>query len=303
MMNSSNIALQASGVYLLKVLRPSNLSELLQVAHQSRYASVRIKALDIAPPNTDELEINELKKNEDLETPNPRRDMFLMEVFVLIGAFVLVVSESSSQLLLAIAFLFIAIIILAMHEKTRTSVQKMALSMGFVSSLALGNTRLMVLPALMGLWLTWNGNIINKQGKLERARLDSMFAWFFTLGSIIITQLIQNEMSTVLNLAAKLAEAGTKVSEPIAGIVIRQQRFELMIFVLVSIMAILIMKFNQWFPSRNPKQKPLKRLVIATVICLGIILLVNVSHVFGINLQIKVHSLGNALEILKALLP
>jgi hypothetical protein len=303
MMYSNNIANQASAIYLLKNLRPSNLSELLEAAHHSRYATVRIQALDIPPPNTEELEINELKKNEDIEKVNPKRDMFLMEVFVLIGAFVLLFSAGQARYLLSVAFLVFATTMLFMHEKARTSVQKMALSMGFVSSLAWGNTRLMVLPALMGLWLTWNGNIIKKDGKLEKARVESIFAWFFTLGAIIITQVVQNEVSGVLNLAGKLAEAGNAVPEAVAELVVRQQRFELMIFVFVSLMTIFIMKFNEWFPSRKKEGKPLKRLLIATIICLGLTLIVNLSHIFGVNVHIKVNSLDNILEVLKTLLP
>jgi hypothetical protein len=226
-----------------------------------------------------------------------------MEVFVLIGAFVLLFSAGQARYLLSVAFLVFATTMLFMHEKARTSVQKMALSMGFVSSLAWGNTRLMVLPALMGLWLTWNGNIIKKDGKLEKARVESIFAWFFTLGAIIITQVVQNEVSGVLNLAGKLAEAGNAVPEAVAELVVRQQRFELMIFVFVSLMTIFIMKFNEWFPSRKKEGKPLKRLLIATIICLGLTLIVNLSHIFGVNVHIKVNSLDNILEVLKTLLP
>jgi hypothetical protein len=303
MIYSNNIALQASGVYLLRTLRPSNLGELLEVAHQSRFASVRINALDISPPTDDEKELNELRKKQDLEQPDPRRDLFLMGVFLLIGCFTLMISETQNKHLLSLAFLGIATIILLMHEKARTSVQKMALSMGFISSLAWGNTRLMILPALMGLWLTWNTPRLNKNGKLEKAKPESIFAWFFALGAIIITQLIQNELVLVLNLSQKLAEAATKVPRPILDIVTRHERFELIVFVMVSVMTILIMKLNDWFPPKKPEQKPLKRLITVTVVCLALILIVNLSHIFGIKLQIRVNSLKSALEIIRQLLP
>ncbi len=305
MVHSGNIALQASGVFLLKSLRPANLAELLEVAHQSRFATVRMSALDIAPPTSEELEINQLKKNEDIEQPNPRRDFFLMEMFLLIGAGMLLVSETRNKHLLSLTFLCIAIVIMAMHEKTRTSIQKMALSMGFISSLAWGNTRLLVLPALMGLWLTWNSNFVNKAGKLEKAKPESIFAWFFALGAIIITQVIQNELSLVMNLAHQLSETASKVPPAVQDAVSRHGRFEMITFVMVSMMTILIMKMNEWFPPKGEKeqQKPIKRLLIATVICLGIILLMNVSHVFGLSLHFKINRFGNGLQMLKQLLP
>jgi hypothetical protein len=39
------------------------------------------------------------------------------------------------------------------------------------------------------------------------------------------------------------------------------------------------------------------------VICLGIILLMNVSHVFGLSLHFKINRFGNGLQMLKQLLP
>jgi HEAT repeat protein len=303
MVHSNNIALQASAVYLLRTLRPSNLAELLEEIHHSRFASVRIKALDIQPPDEEESQQSKLRKKLDFEPPDPRRDFFLMEVFLLIGAITLLLSETRNKHLLSLAFLGIAVIILLMHEKARTSVQKMALSMGFVSSMAWGNTRLMVLPALMGLWLTWHGNQIDKEGYVKKAKPESLFAWFFALGAIIITQLIQNEMALVLSLAQKLAEAAREIPGPIKSIVNRHERFQIMIFVVVSLMTIIIMKFNSWFPAKDKKQKPMKRLVIALVVCLGIVLLINVAHVFGITLQIKANNLKSSLEIVRQMLP
>lgn len=305
MVHSGNIALQASGVFLLKKLRPANLAELLEVAHQSRFATVRINALDIAPPTGEELEINKLRQNEDIEQPNPRRDFFLMEMFLLIGAGMMLVSETRNKHLLSLTFLCIAIVIMAMHEKTRTSIQKMALSMGFISSLAWGNTRLLVLPALMGLWLTWNSNFVNKAGKLEKAKPESIFAWFFALGAIIITQVIQNELALIMNLAQQLSENIAKIPPQIQEVITRHERFELITFTMVSIMTIIIMKMNDWFPPKGEKeqQKPIKRLLIATVICLGIILIINMSHAFGVSLHFKINRFGNGLQMLKQLLP
>lgn len=307
MVKSNNIALQASGVYLLKTLRPTNLSELLEIAHQSRFATVRINALDISPPSSEELEINKLKKAEDLEPPNPTRDFFLMEIFLIVGAFMMLVSETRNKHMLSVTFLGIAIAIMALHEKTRTSVQKMAVSMGFISSLAWGNTRLLVLPALMGLWLTWTGNHVNKAGRLEKAKPESIFAWFFAMGAIIITQLIQNELSLIMNLAQKLVEASNKVAQPIIEVVERQNRFELTTFIMVTAMTAVIMKMNEWFPPKplpgQPPANPLRRLTVATVICLGIILLINLSHVFGVNLHFKINRMENGLQMIKLLLP
>ncbi len=93
MVKSHNIALQDSGVYLLRVTRPSNLAELLEIAQHSRYATVRLKTLDIAPPSTEEQELAELNKKEDLEQPDPKRDLFLLGFFLGTGVLLLLFAD------------------------------------------------------------------------------------------------------------------------------------------------------------------------------------------------------------------
>ncbi len=303
MVKSHNIALQDSGVYLLREIRPSNLGELLEFAQHSRYASVRLKTLDIQPPTSDEHELAELRKKEDIEQPDPRRDLFLMGFFLATGVLLLLFGDLRMKRMLSIFFLGIAVITLLTHEKTRTSIQKTSLSMGFIASLAWGNTRLMVLPALMGLWLTWNSNKLNQHGKFEKAPPANIFAWFFAIGAIIITQLIQDDLSLILGLGAQITAALNKAPQFIVDIVSRHSRFEMMNFAIVSTMTIFLMKFGQWFPPKTPGQSPQRRLVVATVVCLGILLLMNLFHVWGIKLQIRVNGCENALAMLKKLIP
>lgn len=303
MVKSHNIALQDSGVYLLREVRPSNLSELLEVAQHSRYASVRLKTLDIPPPSPAEHDLAEMRKKEDIEQPDPKRDLFLLGFFLATGVMLLLFGDMGMKRMLSIFFLGIAVVTLLMHEKTRTSIQKTSLSMGFISSLAWGNTRLMVLPALMGLWLTWSGNILNRNGKFEKAPPATIFAWFFAIGAIIITQLVQDDLALVLSLGSRITDAIPGTSKFITDIVIRHSRFEMANFAIVAAMTIFLMKFSQWFPARTPGSAPQKRLITATVICLIIVLIINIFHIWGIKLQMRVNGFENALTMLKQLIP
>lgn len=309
MVNSNNIALQDSGVFLLRTIRPANLAELLEVANHSRYATVRLKALDIQPPNPEETKQAEMFLKEDFEQPDPRRDLLLLAGFLIAGIILLLVADESNKKLLSLLFLGIAIITVLMPDKTRTSIQKTSLSMGFISSMAWGNTRLMVLPALMGVWLTWNGNQLNQYGKPEKAQPAHIFAWFFAVSAIIITQLMQGNMPEVFELAAKVAALTPKVDKSIVDIVASQRSFEITIFTFVAAMTIAIMKFNSWFPVPGTEDTSKssfsmqKRLIIASGICLVIILLLNVFHVFGVNLQVKMGGFSTPFGVLKKLLP
>ncbi|PKL45055.1 MAG: hypothetical protein CVV41_02910 [Candidatus Riflebacteria bacterium HGW-Riflebacteria-1] len=303
MVKSSNIALQDSGVYLLRTIRPSNLAELLEIAQHSRYATVRMKTLDIMPQSADERELAGLMKKEDVEAPDPRRDLFLMAFFLGLGFALLLLADPGHKQLLSLFFLIISAVTLLSHEKTRTSIQKTALSMGFVSSLAWGNTRLMVLPTLMGLWLTWNNQQINRLGKIEKAPPETVFAWFFAIGAIVIHQVTQDELSMTFGLISKLGSEGLRLPQALADMASRQSRFELAIFAMVSLMTLLIMKLNKWLPSKTPYESPNKRLFTATVVCLAILMLINLFHFWGLKFQMKISGINSTLAILQQLQP
>jgi len=303
MIKSQNIALQDSGVYLLRVLRPSNLGELLEIAQHSRYATVRLKTLDIMPPTLDETEFAILTKNEDIEHPDPRRDLFLMSFFLALGVTLLLFADPDHKRMLSLFFLIISAITLVTQEKTRTSIQKTALSMGFISSLAWGDTRLMVLPTLMGVWLTWNSQQLNRLGKLEKAPQATVYAWFFAIGAIIIHQVTQNELSMTLGLISKLGAEGLKLPQVIADLAIRQSRFELAIFAMVSLMTIAILKFNNWFPTKSPGESPNKKLFTATMVCLAVLMLINLFNFWGLKFQMRISGIKDQVAILKMLQP
>jgi hypothetical protein len=303
MIKSQSIALQDSGVYLLRVLRPSNLSELLPIAQHSRYATVRLKTLDIMPPTSDEQEFADLMQKEDLEKPDPKRDLILLAFFLGLGVALLLLADPGHKRLLSLFFLIISAVTLLSHEKTRTSIQKTALSMGFISSLAWGNTRLMVLPTLMGLWLTWNNQQLNRLGKIEKAPPHTVYAWFFAIAAIIIHQVTQDELSMTFGLISKLGAEGLRLPQVIADMASRQTRFELAIFAIVSIMTILILRLNTIFPPKSLSENPKKRLFVTTMVCLAILMLLNLFHYWGLKLQMRISGVNSHLAILKQLQP
>lgn len=309
MIRSGNIALQDSGVFLLRTIRPANLGELLEIANHSRYATVRLKALDIPPPTGEEAKVAAMILKEDFERPDHRRDLTLLVCFLITAVAILFVADESNKRLLSVLFLGLALVTMLMPDKARTSIQKTSISMGFISSMAWGNTRLMILPGLMGLWLTWNAGQMNQRGKPEKARPAHIVAWFFAVGAIIITQLMQGNSPEIFGLAGQISALATKVDKGILEIVERQKSFEITIFTFIATMTIAIMTFDSWFPGSRDEEPdksaraPRKRLILATILCLAIILLLNVFHTIGVTLQLKLSGMGNSLGVLKQLIP
>jgi len=309
MIKSGNIALQDSGVYLLRTIRPSNLPELLEIANHSRYATVRLKALDIPPPSEEETKQAEMVLKEDVERPDHKRDMMLLICFLVVALAILFVSDEANKRLLSVLFLGLATVTMMMPDKTRTSIQKTSISMGFISSMAWGNTRLMVIPALMGLWLTWNAGQVNARGKPEKAKPAHIVAWFFAVGAIIITQLLQGFNPEILSLAGRLAEGVTNVNPNIIEVIQRQKSFEITIFTFIALMTVAIMSFDSWFPASREAvtaadgRYPGKKMILFTILFLAVIMALNVFHTFGIGLQLKLTGFAEVSGILKNLIP
>jgi len=244
---------------------------------------------------------------EDVEKPDHKRDLTLLVCFMIAAVCVLFVADEGNKRLLSLLFLGLALVTMLMPDKTRTSIQKTSISMGFISSMAWGNTRLMIVPALMGLWLTWNAGQVNNRGKPEKARPSYIASWFFAIGAIIITQLVQGVNPSIFGLAARFATYLPKVDRDIAEIIERQHNFEITIFTFIAAMSVAIMTFPTWFPAPvardGHKHSPHKRLILATILCLAVILILNVFHSFGVGLQVKLGGYTDAAGVLKRLLP
>ena len=231
--------------------------------------------------------------------------------FVILSAALLVIVGPNNRLLLSLLFVGIAILTSIRPDKTRTSIQKTAISMGIVSSVIWGNTNLMLLPSLMGLWLTWNGSHFNRRGKLEKAKPASVFGWFFALIAILMTQFIQGNYPNILKLAGNIIassetlEARTDLQQVIA-IISKQENFEITIYIAVAVMTIGIMTLDSWYPKKadaDPRASSKKRLAVASIIGIFLVALLNVFHIFGLKLMLQTNGFKEVIDVLKGLLP
>lgn len=312
MIRSNSYPAQDMGVNLLRTVRPSNLGELLNLANNSRYADIRLKALDIQPPDTAETQNAEMLLKEDIEQPDEKRDLLFFTGFLILSACLFIIVGPHNRYLLSLLFVGIGILTVIRPDKTRTSIQKTAISLGFISSIVWGSTRLMLLPSLMGLWLTWNGSHFNRRGKLEKAKLESIYAWFFAMVSILATQFIQGNYDNVLKLAGNILLGSENLltdretTDKIIAIVSKQISFETTIYVFIAVMTIAIMTIDKWTPQKTKSGQnisPRKRLVIASITCVIAIIVLNCCHVFGLKLMLQANGFTAVTDVLKLLLP
>lgn len=313
MVRSKSYAMQDIGVYLLRIIRPSNLGELLNVVNNSKYADIRLRALDIAPPSEEETLKAEMMLKENIEQPNEKRDLAFFAGFLILSACLFLITNPTNRYLLAILFVIVGILTVIRPDKTRTSIQKTAISMGFISSIIMGSTRLMLIPSLMGLWLTWIGSRFNHRGKLEKVDPEYIFAWFFAMTSILVTQFIQEKYESILRLAGDILQGSPLLANSnkdtflkITEIVNSQSKFQITIYIFIAAMTIAIMTIDKWYPKKEPNKKnqsPLKRLSIVFVLFVASILVINVFHVFGLQILLRTSGFASTTDVLKLLLP
>ena len=312
MVKSNSYSVQDMGVNLLRMVRPSNLGEMLNIAYNSRYADIRLKALDIQPPDNAETQNAEMLLKEDIEQPDEKRDLVFFTGFLIISIFLFIIVGPNNRYLLSLLFVGIGILTVIRPDKTRTSIQKTAISLGFISSIIWGSTKLMLLPSLMGLWLTWNGSHFNRRGKLEKARSESIFAWFFAMTSILATQFIQGNYDNILKLAGNILlgsenlQLKQEVIKRILPIVTKQTNFEITIYIFIAVMTLAIMTIDKWLPQKTKEGKPIsqmKRLIFVSSICVASIVIINFCHIFGLKLLLHASGFKSATDVLKLLLP
>lgn len=311
MVKSNNYYLQDSGVFLLRVVRPSNLKELLPIANNSKYADIRLKVLDIAPPTDEETQKSEVLLKEYNELPDTKRDLGFFIGFLILSACLFIIANPSNRYMLALLFVIIAFLTVIRPDKTRTSIQKTAISMGFISSVIMGSTRLMLIPSLMGLWLTWIGSKFNHRGKLEKLNPSYIFAWFFAMTSILTTQFIQKNYEGILRIAGDILQGSLLINSysdlynKVFSIVNRQVNFQITIYIFISVMTILIMTIDKWFPKKDDKKDnySIKHLAIVSSLFIIGIILINFFHIFGMQLLLRTNGFNNVTDVLKVLLP
>lgn len=290
MMNSNKIALQDSAIFLLKKLRPTNLGEMLKIAQHSKFATVRLKSLDIMPPTEEESHKSIDEPEEQIEKSDPKRDFMIMFVMFASCVGMLFISNLQSRQLIALLFAAIAALTMLMPDKTRLSLQKITLSIGFISSLVWGSSKLMVLPAIMGVWLSWSSCSDNKSEEDSEPYISNIslaYSWLFVVCSVIISQFIQGKFESIISLISILIDDKTKIAAEITDLVSRQNNFNIIMLAFISIMTIIILRFNSWFPPKDENVKPERRLLKGVAVALLLVIVINLSHMAGIKLQLK----------------
>jgi len=307
MVRTNNMTLQEAGVFLLSILRPSNLNELLAIANLSNFTSVRLKALEIQPMTEEEEARKKSGQRAYSNKPNTFNDVLNLGFFLLIATILLLFSKPASLGIFTAVFFFAILFAVMSPNYSKTLLQKITVSFAMILMLLITESKILVLPALLGLWISWTDTAFNAMGRVTKSPYPHMLAWMFLIFSTLTSMMIQGTFPSLLSSLAKIPKLAN--SPLLKELVNKQIYLDRAVFLLTAFMLIAILTFSRWFPSGsvddgNEKEKKtnpnIKIYVVALLFALSIVA-VNLAYRFSMTVTLRTSGVDSFEKLLTVL--
>lgn len=288
MLENPSIAMQDSGVYLLRVLRPPRLNTLLEIPLSSRFPTIRLLALEINkhPPSFD--------LPEQVETGTPLTAHYADKGLVtsLSVATLLVMLTTYFSGMQSLLVLIILGAALTSTTKNRpSSMLRAVISTCIIACALWGDGRLIVIPALLAIWHPVQQGDIN--------RLPRIAAWLFALTAGIISQ-------SIVGLNAELTQIATRMGVVISGpigdlqaVATQDARFAGFIFATIAAGCYIMLHINEWYSSAYSQDGNKRRLVILFCIAFVAVILLNLGRSLNLRFNLATIGIGEPAQLLR----
>ena len=303
MLETPNIPNQDSAVFLLKVLRPKNVGKLAEIALNSQFAGVRLRALEIpiVPGLSKENSVGgdsertEGKDGEQGGAPFRKRDVFgLIASIFISGIYHFFLHPQSIAISLLIVL--ISLMLLGISARKNDSfLAKVALSMVFLAVADDGIRSLSLAPALL---LVWIGLADPSWVFANRGRI---FACIFAFSALLLSSLSVNKYLKLADGIACLADFMGK-PKPILDVLMAQKRnFFGILFFLISLGTILIAQIDSILPRTTEKSRSLRFYLIVMLGGAMAVLATQLSYGFGVTTLLATNGLTDPAQIIRFL--
>lgn len=276
MLETPSIAMQDSGVYLLRTIRPPRLNTLLEISLASKYPSIRLLSLEISKhPHSFEMP-------EKTESGTPLTFHYAEKGLIsslLVATFLVMTSSyfTGEQ-----SFLILLILGTALASTTRnrpSSLMRAVISIGIIACAIWGDGTLLAVPALLAVW--------HPVHQTEDNRLPRIAAWTFALAAGLLSQLITGFYPELTDIAARM---GVVISGPIGdlrAVAAQDARFAGFIFTIVATASYILLHINEWYTS---SQWNVRRLLLLFCIAMGAVIIMSLGRSW--NLRFNLVTLG-----------
>jgi phosphoglycerol transferase MdoB-like AlkP superfamily enzyme len=167
-------------------------------------------------------------------------------------------------------------------------------SSAFIACLIWGEVRFIPLLGVLAVWIP--------PTTLRRADpefLARLLTWSFALLAILISHLLQSDLTRTIQLAADFTIPEGPSALPLAEAIAQQKQFGVILFAVVALVIFTLQAINRWYPSRHDPAADQKRLVIVFGVGLVMVVVLNVSYLMGSQISLAVKGLKTPSAILR----
>ncbi|NLI76389.1 MAG: HEAT repeat domain-containing protein [Candidatus Riflebacteria bacterium] len=300
MMATDSLALQESGMHVLRQVMGPDLEDLVEMAAGSRFPSIRLLALEITRPPTKAQGVpgpapaglagSSLTAGGLTEAQRERGLIAALALAVVLMAMATMVTRGT----LFNVYLIGACGFVLWHRRSEGAFARAVASAAFIACLVWGDVRYLPMVGLLAIWLP----VVGGRERPWRTRLA---AWAFAGVAVGLCHLFRDESSHTLDLVAALVTPGRQPDEALAGILVQMERFRWMLFGGISFGVVLLLKLDRWFPVQNDPQVGRKRLMITLGVGLLVLLVLLISQKLSLRMTLGLYGMGSPNQILRHL--
>ena len=291
MLSTDNIALQDTAVYLLHAIRPPKLCELAEIALKSKYATVRLHALDLPRGSVQETSPQDSSTRDDSSAIS-RSDHLLFAIILFVGAVLSLPIIPGAQLVLAGVFAVTLVFQVIFYKKTGPAMNRVVISAGILAFMPWAEARFIALMGLLAIWLPFF-----RASKGYAERLAMTFCWAFVFLSALISRLIQGSIRNLVAVAGVAVREGSS-DAGMRMLVSRQANFDLMLFATCAAAIFVMLRLEKFVPAteENGKAAIQRKLLIAFAVSIILIAALNFGHMLGTNVVLATN--GSSAEMI-----
>jgi HEAT repeat protein len=293
MLESGSVALQDSALFLLKILHPKNVGKLVDMALNSPFAGIRLRALEI--PTIPCARPESLPAAGRQSSGGRLSDFsgFALSIFIG-GSFFYSFAHSFTATLVMVVCSLLSFVFARKSEQP--FFMKLGLSLAFLAIIDEPRHSLLAVPFLFVIWVG-----ISRDSSLFSFSRSQFFACMFGFFAILLANA---NFSKYQFLADGVVSLNTYFGKPraVVDLLSRQKSsFFTTLFFVVSIVTLVIAHLDRWIAKETPTERRVRYYLIAILGGSLAILAAQFSNGFGLMALLSTNGLTEPGQIFKLL--
>ncbi len=273
------VSMQDSAVTLLKDLPWRDIQDLAEIAFNSRYTTVRLKALELLENKGIKPNFSGSAAHYSLDATR-RHEHQSLGITLTAAFFVTIASYFGFNPLVGWLILGgMLSIILTGYRPTWGSFPRIVLSWVFLAALFAGCSPVPVYLGILAVWINEFG-----MGFLGREAGPRFVVWGVATFTVVFISFFGGTIYPLFDALSSLHRHGMTVREPLLGFIMQYQRFMLMFLLFFSVAVMALLNLEWFYPLAYEQGKRRKYLIIGFTISAACVAALHT--VFGFSLRL-----------------